>query len=406
VTESGVVDSGVPEAIPSAEPTATHSRSAAHPTVPAALSTGFAVDESLLEVPLYGLPQAEKERRLAAALAALTAHHRQACPAYRRLTDVLHPHLAARLTDIPYLPVGLFKSHRLISVPHAEISTTLTSSGTTGQQPSQIFLDKATAHRQSRALAAIMSHILGPRRLPMLIIDTSDLLKNRVAFSARGAGVLGMMTFGAQPRFALDPDMRLDRVAIEEFLLKHGGQPFLIFGFTFMVWAHFFEQIAGLGLDLSNGILVHSGGWKKLVDRAVDNPTFKAELRRATGLRRVYNFYGMVEQVGSVFLEGEDGLLYPPAFADVIVRDPDTMEEAPPGQVGVIQTVSMLPTSYPGHSLLTEDLGVIERIDQQDLPGCGRLGKAFRVIGRVPRAELRGCSDTHAEELSAKGSLP
>lgn len=388
-----MTETAIPEAIPTA---------AAPPSGGLAVPP-FAVDESLLEAPLYGLPQPEKERRLAATLAELTAHHRAACPAYRRLTDVLHPPLPAepRLADLPYLPVGLFKSHRLTSVPTAEISTTLTSSGTTGQLPSQIFLDKATAHRQSRALAAIMSHILGPRRLPMLIIDTSDLLKNRAAFSARGAGVLGMMTFGAQPRFALDPEMKLDRVAVEEFLVKHGGQPFLLFGFTFMVWMHFFEQLAGRGLDLGNGILVHSGGWKKLADRAVDNATFKAELRRATGLRRVYNFYGMVEQVGSVFLEGEDGLLYPPAFADVIVRDPDTMEEAPPGQVGVLQVLSMIPTSYPGHSLLTEDLGVIERIDHARLPGCGRLGKAFRVVGRVPRAELRGCSDTHAAEVGA-----
>lgn len=363
----------------------------------------FSLDESLLSAPLYGLPQAEKEQRLAAVLADLTAHHRAASPEYRRLTDILHPPLPSsspRLADIPYLPVGLFKSHRLASVSSAEISTTLTSSGTTGQQPSQIFLDRPTAQRQTRALAAIMSHVLGPRRLPMLIIDTSDLLKNRAAFSARGAGVLGMMTFGAQPRFALDPDMKLDRAAVEEFLIKHGGQPFLIFGFTFMVWAYFFEQLADARLDLSNGILVHSGGWKKLIDRAVDNATFKAELRKKTGLRKVYNFYGMVEQTGSVFLEGEDGLLYPPAFADVIVRDPDTMEEAKPGQVGVIQTLSMIPTSYPGHSLLTEDLGVIERVDQAGIPGCGRLGKAFRVIGRVPRAELRGCSDTHAVEAA------
>ncbi|MEZ4362724.1 MAG: hypothetical protein R3B48_21205 [Kofleriaceae bacterium] len=370
----------------------------------AASSSATTLDESLLDAPLYGLPQADKEQRLTAALAALTAHHRAACPPYRRLTDVLGPGDAApaRLADVPYLPVGLFKSHRLVSVAEDEISTTLTSSGTTGQRPSQIFLDKATAHRQTRALAAIMSHILGPRRLPMLVIDTSDLLKNRAAFSARGAGVLGMMTFGAQPRFALDPQMRLDRAVVAEFLAKHGGAPFLIFGFTFMVWAHFVQQLAECDarFDLSQGILVHSGGWKKLVEQSVDNATFKAELRRATGLRRVYNFYGMVEQVGSVFLEGEDGLLYPPAFADVIVRDPDTLEEAEPGQVGVLQVLSMLPTSYPGHSLLTEDLGVIERVDQADLPGCGRLGKAFRVVGRVPRAELRGCSDTHAAEVA------
>ena len=106
----------------------------------------------------------------------------------------------------------------------------------------------------------------------------------------------------------------------------------------------------------------------------------------------------MVEQIGSVFVEGEDGLLYPPAFADIVIRDPMTFEEMPTGQAGVVQTVSALPTSYPGHSLLTEDLGVVERVD---IDVCGRLGKAIRIIGRAPRAELRGCSDTHAAEVGA-----
>jgi hypothetical protein len=86
-------------------------------------------------------------------------------------------------------------------------------------------------------------------------------------------------------------------------------------------------------------------------------------------------------------------LLYAPPFADVIVRDPVTLEEVPPGATGVLQLVSALPSSYPGHSVLTEDLGVVEHVDRDT---CGRLGKAIRVIGRVPRAELRGCGDTHA----------
>jgi hypothetical protein len=54
----------------------------------------------------------------------------------------------------------------------------------------------------------------------------------------------------------------------------------------------------------------------------------------------------------------------------------------------------MLPESYPGHSILTEDLG---RITAVDTCPCGRLGKALRIEGRVPKAELRGCSDTHRE---------
>ncbi|HVV83914.1 MAG TPA: hypothetical protein VHE35_12655 [Kofleriaceae bacterium] len=356
--------------------------------------------DELLAAPLYGLTQGDKDARLTAALAALTRHHRAHCPAYRRITDVLaggeRPY--QRVADVPWLPVGLFKSHRLVSVPDDEITTTLTSSGTTGQRPSKIYLDRHTAARQSKALARIMSELLGPRRLPMMVVDTRAVLDDRTAFSARGAGVLGMMTFGSQPLFVLDRDLQLDLPAVEEFLRKHGDAPFLVFGFTYMVWSYFYQPLAERGLDLSRGILVHSGGWKKLVEQSVDNPTFKARLGAATGLRRIHNFYGMVEQIGSVFVEGEDGLLYPPAFADVVIRDPMTFEEMPTGKAGVVQTVSALPTSYPGHSLLTEDLGVVERVD---IDVCGRLGKAIRIIGRAPRAELRGCSDTHAAEVGA-----
>ena len=52
--------------------------------------------------------------------------------------------------------------------------------------------------------------------------------------------------------------------------------------------------------------------------------------------------------------------------------------------------MSLLPLSYPGHNLLTEDMGVIRGIDNCK---CGIKGKYFSVIGRVPDSELRGCSD-------------
>ena len=59
-------------------------------------------------------------------------------------------------------------------------------------------------------------------------------------------------------------------------------------------------------------------------------------------------------------------------------------------EIGLIQTLSLLPLSYPGHNILTEDLGVIHGIDDCS---CGRKGKYFTVLGRVPNTELRGCSD-------------
>ena len=352
--------------------------------------------------PPYALPRAAKQAALLDALNALTRRHQAACPAYARLLEGLgHGGLghggfgqagptATRLVDVPYLPVGLFKSHALVSVPPEAVFKTLVSSGTTGQQPSRVLLDRETAQLQAAALAHVMADMLGPKRLPMLIVDTPSVVHARGPLTARGAGVLGMMGLGRDHVFALNDALQPEVSAIRAFLERHGRSPFFVFGFTFMVWRH----LVALGLDLSQGVLVHGGGWKKLQEQAVDNAAFKATLRERCGLRRVHGFYGMVEQVGSVFVEGEDGFLYPPYFADVIVRDPVTWDEAPFGQPGVIEVLSTLPRSYPGHALLTEDLGVVHGEDDS---ACGRFGKRLTVIGRVPRVELRGCSDVLAE---------
>jgi len=351
--------------------------------------------EDLFALPQYSLPQPQKERALLPLLNALTAHHRANCREYRKLLSVLRPGggEAADLNDVPYLPVGLFKSHRLMSIPEDRVFRTLASSGTTGQAVSRVFLDDDTARLQTRALSRILTHVLGPERLPMMLVESRSILNNRKSFNARASGVLGLMNFGRNHFFALDENMQPDERGVRDFLSAYGAKPFIIFGFTYMIWRCLAERIAAGGLDLSQGILIHGGGWKKLEQLAISNAEFKRRLREAANLTRVYNFYGMVEQVGSVFLEGEDGLLYAPSFADVIVRDPRTLRALPAGSVGVIQVVSTLPHSYPGHSILTEDLGVVYDVDANR---CGRLGKAFSVIGRVPNAELRGCSDVYA----------
>ena len=57
---------------------------------------------------------------------------------------------------------------------------------------------------------------------------------------------------------------------------------------------------------------------------------------------------------------------------------------------GIVQLCSILPTSYPGHNILTEDIGIVKG---EDDCSCGKKGKYFKILGRVKSAELRGCSD-------------
>jgi len=341
-------------------------------------------------VSVFTLPQVTKEQLLLKELVTLVDHHRANCAPYARILSASGFVAAQSIAELPWLPVRLFKNLELKSIPDDEVFKVLTSSGTTGEV-SRIYLDKVAAATQTRQLGATLQTVLGPKRLPMILVDTKSLLKDRRSFSARGAGVLGMATFGRDHVWALDESGAPDLAALQDFLAKHGGEPFLIFGFTYLVWLHLYEVAKDNGLDLSNGILIHSGGWKKLVDQAVSPEEFRRRLAADVGLTKSHNFYGMVEQIGTIFLEGPSGgSLYCPDFADVVVRDPLTWAELPPGRPGLLEVVSTLPTSYPGHVLLTEDLGVVHGVDDGDWPG-----KRFSVLGRLPRAEARGCSDTY-----------
>ena len=141
-------------------------------------------------------------------------------------------------------------------------------------------------------------------------------------------------------------------------------------------------------------MLVHGGGWKKLADQHISTGAFKQALQETCGLTRVHNYYGMVEQTGSIYMECECGHLHAPVWSDVTIRRPEDFSVADTGEKGLVQVASVLPRSYPGHILLTEDEGRI--LGEDDCP-CGRKGKYFEILGRIQRAEVRGCSDTYEQ---------
>lgn len=357
--------------------------------------------EELFELPEYSIDNSKKRTLLLSELSELTKFHYSNCLPYKNILnnlDINTEHEFQKIEDVPYLPVRLFKSQKIKSIPDTEVLKVLTSSGTTGQQVSQIALNKETSMLQVKALASIITSYIGNKRLPMIIIDTDATIKNKSSLSARGAGLVGLSNFGRNHFFALDENMELKVGELISYLEKNKSESILIFGFTFMVWQYLFKKLKDINInvDLSSAILIHSGGWKKLQEQAVSNKIFKKELFNHFKLKRIYNFYGMVEQVGSIFMECEEGFLHTPNFAEILIRNFEDWSVLPIGQSGVVQTISILPKSYPGHSLLTEDLGTIKGIDDCK---CGRKGTYFLIDGRIPKAELRGCSDTHAESV-------
>ena len=354
----------------------------------------------LFDIQPYSLDKISKSEILESRFYELTQYHYENCNQYKNMLDAISYNYKEQrhYSGIPFLPVRLFKMFDLYSIPKENIIKTMTSSGTSGQKVSKIFLDKEAALNQSKVLTKLVSTFLGKKRTPMIIIDTASILKNRNMFSARGAGILGFSIFGTKRLYALNEDMELNVDDVISFIQKNKGNRIFIFGFTFMVYQHFIKEIKrrNVKIDLSNAVLIHGGGWKKLIKESVTTMEFRRTLNEVCGIKSVHDYYGMVEQTGSIYMECENGNLHASIFSDIIIRRAHDFSIADVGEQGIIQTLSVLPTSYPGHSLLTEDEGVL--LGEDDC-SCGRLGKYFKIVGRIKNAEIRGCSDTYAYEF-------
>ena len=196
--------------------------------------------------------------------------------------------------------------------------------------------------------------------------------------------------------------MSLDLETVEAFLEKAGDGPVLVFGFTYMVWKYFYEPLKRSGhmLHLEHGFLIHGGGWKKLTKEAVSAEKFRDGLREVCGILDVRNYYGMAEQTGCIYMECECGHLHVSSYSDVLIRNMEDFSCCKNGTEGVIQVLTPMAWSYPGHSVLTEDKGMI--VGEDDCP-CGRKGKYIKITGRIPKAEIRGCSDTFETGKELRG---
>ena len=339
-----------------------------------------------LERKPFSFSQEEKNDFFSDEILRMSEAHRKGCPEYDRICSGLGE-------EAPYIPVTLFKDLELCSVPEDKIIRKITSSGTSGQQVSKIFLDGETSMAQQSALCMITGDFIGSRRIPMLIIDSPDVLRDRKKYSARGAGIMGFSMMSSKRFYALDNDMKPDFDSIKAFIEEAGDGPSFAFGFTYMIWEYFCRPFLESGTDckLGNCTLIHGGGWKKLQNISVSDEVFKNGLRKTWGIEKVSNYYGMAEQTGSIFMECEEGRLHASSYSDIHILNPEDFSECGIGEWGLIALDSLLPESYPGHRLLTEDYG---RILGEDNCPCRRKGRYFQIGGRIKKAEVRGCSDT------------
>jgi len=319
---------------------------------------------------------------------------------------------AENIADLPYLPVRVFKANPPLALVSTEdVKRTLTSSATTGQVPSRVVLDAPTARRMAKGVTTIIRDFIGPARRPYLVVDTAENLRGKVELGARGAAIQALGSFATETVCCVvagdSGDLSLDLEILLASAKKWNKSDVLVYGFTYVIWTQLVQPLErrGITLNLPNVHILHSGGWKRLEQQAVTREAFTSGVASVFGCSpdRILDYYGMVENVGVVYPDCAHGNKHVPCFAEVVVRNPLTLGLVQPGQQGLIQVCSVLPTSFPGFLLLTEDLA--EVISYDHCP-CGRRGISFRFAGRAPKAEVRGCGNlerTRYQEAQGSG---
>jgi hypothetical protein len=322
----------------------------------------------------------------------LSELHYRNCGEYAQIVSRLFGgyRRARKLEEVPFVPVDIFKELELKSVPQEDVFKTLTSSGTLGKQ-SKIFLNKENSHNQIRALKELFQEQFGSARVPMLILDSQEQMMSSASANARKAAVIGFSLFASDRIFILKDNSEIDWDKLNAYLTTNKPRNVVLFGFTFLLWTHLItNNRLNRAFKLPNGAILHGGGWKKLEGIGVSKSEFKQEMGRVTGVDRVIDYYGMAEQAGSIFFECESGYFHTSNYSDLIIRSPYSLLPLAFGETGLVQVISNLPTSYPGHSILTQDLGTIH--GEGDC-SCKRPGRYFVIEGRMPTSQIRGCSD-------------
>ena len=346
----------------------------------------------LLKKNPYSLSERDKKKFFSKELRSLNLYHYKYSSNYRKIIKKLNINIydENNLEKMPFLPARIFKDHEFLSTNKNKIVKILKSSGTSTNKPSKIFLDKFNASNQFKVLQHIVSTKIGLKRVPMLVVDNDTRKLDRTQFGARIAAINGFSVFASDIFFLLKND-EIDYENLKKFLKKYENTKIFIFGFTFKIYETLISKYKNFGknlINLKNSVLIHGGGWKKLEHLKISNNNFKKNLKNKFNIINIYNYYGLVEQTGSIFFECKCGYMVASNYSEILIRN-ENFEIVQDGNYGFIQLMSLLPTSYPGHNIITEDMGCIVKENCD----CKIKGKRFLIKGRVANAEIRGCSD-------------
>lgn len=365
------------------------------------------LDADILALIAEGLDAPPDDARFEALALRLFAYQFAHNEPYRKyaLRKERTPETVRSWRDIPAVPIAAFKAATLACEPIAEAAAVFMSSGTTGgaEHRSRHYHPHLRLYDASvrATFAGTVVPDVAPGTLPMLALfpPPEDLPNSSLAYWL----ALVMREFGTPGSgFAIDEHgLDLPRILAALREAERTGTPICLLGASFS-FVHLFDALAEADLRFALPIgsrVTDTGGFKGR-SREIGRGELAGLLRDRLGVPREYcvNMYGLTEHstqfIDSTIRDRVAGTAGPrhklvPPWARTVVVDPETLEELPEGEIGLLLHYD-LGNRNSALAVLSEDVGYA-------------LGGGFELLGRAQGAEARGCSVALDELLAAVG---
>lgn len=272
------------------------------------------------------------------------------------------------LDDIPFLPIELFKSHKVL-LEGLDSALIFSSSGTTGSSPSQHFVSDLRLYEQSFFTG--FDHFFGEVQDYVILALLPSYLERKGSSLVYMADHLIKASGHKESGFYLD---QLGELAEKLKALELRGQKTILLGVSYALL-----DLIELGpFSLKSTLVMETGGMKGRRKEMV-----KEELHRVLsagfGVEEVCSEYGMTELLSQAYSLGKGRFSCPP-WMRIMVRDPeDPFQIQAHGRTGGINVIDLANVNSCSF-IATQDLG-------RSYPD-----HSFEILGRFDHSDIRGCN--------------
>ena len=292
--------------------------------------------------------------------------YRDYCKSLGRYPDQIN-----HIDQIPFLPIGFFKTHS-VQTTQFDQELYFESSGTTGTINSKHYIKDVDIYDAS-FLTAFKRFYGDPGKFCIIALLPSYLERKHSSL-IRMVEKLIQLSGHKDSGFYLYEHQPLQKVLLD---LEKAETLTLLIGVTYAL----LDFAENFGFPLAHTLIMETGGMKGRREEITREEVHQM-LKDKFHLSSIHSEYGMTELLSQAYSKG-DGIFQCPPWMKIVTREmDDPFSLITPGQSrqqGLINIID-LANIYSCSFIATEDIGMVN------------ADGSFEVNGRMDHADIRGCS--------------